>query len=170
MQLLWSRYIFWYFIWSLAFTPVNKYSKNMSYDTCTLNSCDWTTWKTCLYPSRVFSETIILNLIYLIQHHEAGSGLQHRHFRISLYGNLVLHLMSILYWRPVCALKDHVTTVLAKKNGLNCMKFCKFEKSNCKNTLFWDLRRTRRNYVFKRRTRKNYVFKRNITVLFDLYE
>ena len=58
LQLLWSRYIFRCFIWSLAFTPVVIYTKHMSSNTCSFISCDWTTYKTCLYPRRVSLEAV----------------------------------------------------------------------------------------------------------------
>ena len=52
------RYIFRYFIWSLVFTLVVKYTKHMSSNTCAFRSCDWTTCKTRLYPSRVSLEAV----------------------------------------------------------------------------------------------------------------
>ena len=99
---------------------------------------------------------------------------QYRNFPISPYGKIVIRLMSILYWKLVCVLKDHVTTVLANKRN-SYMKFCKCEESNCKNRLN-KLKRFNIGFVYwisLRRTRSNYVFKRSITVLFvlfDLYE
>ena len=51
-------YIFRYFIWSVAFTPVVKYTKHMSSNTCAFSSCDWATYKTFLYSSWVSLEAV----------------------------------------------------------------------------------------------------------------
>ena len=136
LQLLWSRYILRYFIWSPVFTPVVIYTKRMSSNTCAFSSCDWATCKTCLHPSLVFLAAVSTGTGYTWSNILGLEAvLQYRYFPTFLYGKIVLRLMSILYWKLFRALKDHVTTVLAKKGGRNCMKFCKCEESKCKNRL-----------------------------------
>ena len=58
LQLLWSRYIFKYFIWSPAFMPVVKCTKYISSNTCAFSSCNWATYIICLYAIRVSLEAV----------------------------------------------------------------------------------------------------------------
>ena len=107
--------------------------------------------------SGVFGSCLIWNSIYLIQHHGSESGLWNRHFPTSLYGKLVLCLMSFLYWKLDRALKDHVTTVLAIKVEWAVWSFASVKNQNVKTDVVLKTKKIGHRFCLLNITHKNKV-------------